>query len=320
MRQCSIGFAVVIAAVVITVGGYCQRALAAASYSSYADAYGFAGGPVSSTFSSPLPVSEEYSGITGDSPPGGLAFGTLTTIGVANPAPGFLGTMGTMQLNNAYFGIGNLTISGTGNASFSYDDFVLTGPSSPSTVPFTINLVLGGSYSTSISQNNPIVGGFLGNCDADVTVGVSVGINGNTYTGSLNDESNLAGSGAITQSYSDSGLLAGTSGIGVIQITTSVPVNTPFSFAASLDTSAAFVIGIAGTEGEEPNMNASAVVDYVDPFGFAPQPATLPDGYTLNSVEAGIVNDTYTPLPEPGAISLFAIAGLALLLRRHPPV
>src|SRR5271170_356564 len=289
MRQCSIGFAMVIAVVVITVGGYSQRALAAASYSAFAQALGFAGGPVSTTFSSPLPVSEEYSGPAGDHAPGG-PYGTLTTIGVATPAQGSLATMGDMQLSNAYFGIGGASLNGTGNASFSYDDFMISGPSSPSTVQCMFNLFVFGSYSTSISQNNPVVGGFGGNCDSAVTVGIGVGINGNSYSGNLNDESILQGSGAITQSYSDSGLLAGTGGSGLIffSISQSVPINTPFSFSESLNTTAAFQIDINGTEGEEPNMNASAMVDSTDPFGFAPQAATLPDGYTLNSVEAGI--------------------------------
>jgi len=320
MRQCAICFTLAIAAGVITVGGYSQRALAAASYSAFAQAIGFPGGPVSATFSTPIPVSQEYSGPAGDAAPGG-PYGTLTTIGVATPAPGALATMGSMQLSNAYFGIGGASLYGTGNASLSYDDFVVSGAPS-SMVPFTPHLLLTGSYSTSISQNNPVVGGFGGNCASDVTVGIAVSINGTTYNGSLNDESILQGFGAITQSYSDSGLLAGTGGSGTIPISLSVlvPANSPFSFGLSLNTTASFQIDINGTEGEEPNMNASAVVDYTDPFEFAPQAATLPDGYFLNSVEAGIVNDMYTPLPEPGAISLIAIGGLGLLRRRHPPV
>jgi hypothetical protein len=318
MRQYSTGFAVVITAVVITVGGYSQRALAAASYSAYAQAAGFPGGPVSATFSAPIPISEEYSGPAGDHAPGG-PYGTLTTIGVANPEPGILGTMGSVQLNNAYFGIGGASLNGTGNASFTFDDLFVSGPSSPGTVPITFNLVISGSYSTSISQNNADVVGFGGNCDSLVTVGVGVGINGINFSGNLNDESILQGSGAITQSYSDSGLLAGTGGSGTIPVSLSVPVNSPFSFGAYLNTTAAFQIDINGTEGEEPNMNASAVVDYTDPFEFAPQAATLPDGYYLNSVEAGIVNDTFTPLPEPGTISLIAIGGLGLLRRVRRP-
>jgi hypothetical protein len=304
MRQCSIGFTVVIAAVVITVGGYSQRALAAASYSAFAQAIGFPGGPVSATFSAPIPVSQEYSGPAGDAAPGG-PYGTLTTIGEAFPAPGALGTMGSMQLSNAYFGIGVASLYGTGNASLSYDDFIASGPPS-STVPFTVNLMLTGSYSTSISQNNPVVGGFGGNCASDVTVGVSVSINENTSSGNLNDESILQGSGAITHSYSDSGLLAGTGGMGTIPISVTVPVpaNSPFSFGLSLNTTASFQIDINGTEGEEPNMNASAVVDYTDPFEFAHQAATLPDGYYLNSVEAGIVNNIYTPPVRPGDFNL----------------
>jgi hypothetical protein len=311
MRQFSIGFALALAAGVVTTVGSTQLALAAASYSASAQAFG--SGTTSGTTATPLSNTESYSGPTGDPPSDPT--GTLTTVGTANAAQGSLGTLGSMQLNDAYFGIGGLAINGTGTASFAYDDFIVSGPASPNTVPVTFDLVLSGFYSTSIALNNPGPGNYVGSNAADVQVAISVAVDGNTFDGNLNDQSNMNGLGDVTQSYSDSGLLAGTGGNGTIPISLSVPVNTPFSFSASLSTVGQFLIDIAGTDGEEPNMTASALVNYLDPFQFAPQVAILPDGYNLNSAEAGIVNDTYTPVPEPAALSLIAIAGLGFFRR-----
>lgn len=43
----------------------------------------------------------------------------------------------------------------------------------------------------------------------------------------------------------------------------------------------------------------------------------LPEGYTANSVSAGIVNNVYVPTPEPASVGLFLLGGLALLPRRR---
>ena len=77
------------------------------------------------------------------------------------------------------------------------------------------------------------------------------------------------------------------------------------------------MFGASGTDGEEPNLTASALAGYS--FSFDPNFATLPNGYLLNSTEAGIVNNTYSPpTPEPSTFVLgtAGLAGLGMITLR----
>jgi len=246
---------------------------------------------------SPVYDSVGLSGVPSGDPP----YGTLTTLGAATANPAMLESQGSTAVASAYYGIGGLTWYGTGNSSFNFDDVTVTAPSMsspPTTIPITFNFVLNGSYSTSNALNNSPDGNYGGNVQSIASVQLNLTVNGSNFDGSFAANNNMNGVGAITTSSSNFGLLNTFGGSGSYPFTLGplmVPVNTPFSFSASLGVSGSWQLEIEGTEGSEPNFSTSAMA--IDSFMFGPNVATLPDGYTINSTEAGIVNNRLNVLP-----------------------
>lgn len=251
----------------------------------------------------------------GDSP-----FGTLTTLGTATGDRGLLHSSGRTQLSDAYLGIGHIVFYGNGNATFSFDDLLVTATSNPNpqtTVPISLNMLVGGSFSTSIGLNNPQQSGG-GAARAHVHLQINITLNGNNYIGALDDDSNVDGSGNVTRSSSTFGLLSTYAPNGPVSLDgVLVPVNTPFSLSVNFASSSS--IEVLGSNGPQTaNFSGLAVADYS--LELAPQ-FTLPSGYTINSPEAGIVDNLFTPpnqVPEPGTTSLGSLClGAAIAAHRR---
>jgi len=232
---------------------------------------------------------------------------------------GIVQAQGNTTVASANYGIPGPYWAAGGYASFSYNDLVVSGPSNPAGVSLILNLALNGNYSVANTLNNPGPGNYGGNSQSTSNVSLQLGILGGNYQGSFSAVAASSGVGA-QQGESDTnfGLLNSYGGTGQYLFTLgplTVPVNTPITFSAELTVGSSWEAEISGTEGEEPNFTGAAVANYS--LSFQPTAATLPGGYTLNSAEAGIVNDAYA-VPEPSTLSLLGAALLGVVyLRRH---
>jgi hypothetical protein len=93
-----------------------------------------------------------------------------------------------------------------------------------------------------------------------------------------------------------------------------VPLNTPFTLSFKLSATASNVFN-----GDDTGL-AESSADFGNTFSFAldGQPVfDLPDGYTANSVSAGLIDNQYVELPEPGFAALFAAALVAVVRPRR---
>lgn len=272
---------------------------------------------------SPIASSTGLSGISGDGPP----YGTLLEYGADSANPGYTQAQGNTTVQQANYGSPGPYWAAGGYAQFMCNDMVVSGPANPSGVPIILNFELDGNYSVTNGLNNagPGLGDYDGNSQSISNVSLSLGILGGNYQGSFSAETQSAGDGTPEgETDSNFGLFASYGGMGKYDFTLgplTVPVNSPFSLSNELTVGSSWEAEVSGTGPEEPNFSGAAVADYS--VAFQSIAATLPDGYTLNSAEANIVNDVYTaPVPEPGTLSLLlsllpaALLGVVYLRRR----
>lgn len=178
-------------------------------------------------------------------------------------------------------------------AEGTWSDFIVSGPGGPSTIPISLNLFIEGSTSTVIGSSSSVSD--LVESIAQLTVFGNGQVSGGSYL-RTRDKS----AGAIV---SATGLLADFDGSTLVTTPVfNVPVNTPFSVKLQL----------SATAQVSAKFNEIFFMEAVTSFGntltFAPSgPAfNLPAGYTINSVDAGIVNNTYV-VPEPSSMCLSAL-------------
>ena len=194
-----------------------------------------------------------------------------------------------------------------GSASYAtavFNDLIISGPvaSGPITVSYNVHL------------------------DGSIIVGSTAGASGVAHSGAsvLVDfyakGSNLGGGtyGAVSNNggnptYSGTDDLTSFNGNKIVTSPTfSVPVNTPFSIELLLS-AATF---IQGWENETWDQVANS--DFGDTLTFVTDRPVfnLPAGYTVNSNDAHIYNNSYS-VPEPTGLLLMGSATLFLLWRRH---
>lgn len=189
------------------------------------------------------------------------------------------------------------------DSSEAFNDFVISGPGS-GFVDASLNVYLSGSIGIDVVGDTPNVG---------AGVVVSGLLNGTAFSGLVNPCVGSCGgqppfytSGILSSVTEDS--LADTTIDGVFNTgIVALPVNQPFS--VSLELQAGDNAGTAGT---------SAFSLFFDTLSFSTTGPVfdLPPGYTVNSVDAGIVNNQFSTAPEPGALILFATGLVGILVKR----
>jgi hypothetical protein len=238
---------------------------------------------------SPIPVTASSSG----SAPNGFG-GIGTWNDFASAAPGELKSKTTISLLNQSPAPFGSSFSRASSAAGSWDDFIITGPTG--SVSTSVNLRFTGTLAMPF--------GPPGSATATVTAGGDLG--GTTFTGG---NSLSAGSPAPTAS----GFLAGQTGSEITSPTVTLPVNVPFRLSLSLATSAT----VTPPPGQPSALAADA--DYSRTLAFSTQRPVfnLPAGYTANSAQALVVNNSFI-VPEPATLGLAAPAALLALARRRP--
>ena len=183
---------------------------------------------------------------------------------------------------------------------FRIDDLVLSGPAGP-TVPVFLNLDLTGSLDAGGSMNSPGFDWPAGaGGSAEVNVGVTApGLSSSGIRRYLNNNRN-------EESFFSSGLLAGGDELATDPF--QVQVGVPFAVEVIMRLSVGASTNI--THG-----NAFADASFSNTLSFPTnRPVfTVPDGYTVNSVSAGIVDNRFqfqSQVPEPSTLALLLIGSI----------
>jgi hypothetical protein len=191
--------------------------------------------------------------------------------------------------------------SADASAIAKWDDFIVTGPAGAGTVAISVNLFLEGTFAL-VGDDTPE--GVFPPFTASGNTSVSIFASGNNV--GSGQFSNTIQNGVT--SSATTGILNGFTGSGVISSQTfNVPVNTPFSLQLSLSAG-------AGAVGKNDQIfYLESTTDFSNTLTFATdRPVfTLPVGYTINSMEAGILNNAVA-VPEPSVL-LLGLAAIPLL-------
>lgn len=185
-------------------------------------------------------------------------------------------------------------------ASGIWSDFIVTGPASPANILISVNLNIDG---TTLAGTTVTPSG-----QSQASSSVQFNVRGN----------NQLSGGSFTQSVSNgnfptfvgTGLLTGFDGnMDVTSALFSVPVNTPFSIELQLSVSSNLSANFSEIFSLDANTN------FFNTLTFAPigPVFNLPSGYTINSAQAGIIDNNYV-VPEPSSLPLMALALSALML------
>ena len=203
-------------------------------------------------------------------------------------------------------------VRASSSALLTIDDLVVNGK--PGSLTTSLNLHLTGllQVGSSVPYSNSIFNGGKPQTVGGAGVSVTAEVFG---TQVMNGGLQLSSANGSSPTASGSGVLANFSGNDVLTTDPfTVTANTPFSLSLLLSAST-----LAGIEdGGAGNAGGSADFSHTLTFVDDRPVFNLPSGYTANSLEAGIVNNQFTPadgsptIPEPSAMVLSGI-GLSLL-------
>ena len=195
------------------------------------------------------------------------------------------------------FGATDFSVLATSSASGRYDDVIISGPAG--FVTTSINMYLEGSL---IVQVPSLTAG----SGASASVQVWMLVNGQFVgDGLLQIYQNALNPPAIGQAL---GMLTDWRAFGAISSASFVvPTNVPFTVYVDLQTS----IGALGYGGDRFKTTANS--GFLGTLKFATDGPvfSLPDGYTVNSVDAGIIDNTFA-VPEPSTMALACCAPLMI--------
>ena len=213
---------------------------------------------------------------------------TESTLGAtaSGGGPGFIFSRSFVQyrLNQAFpdnpsgFGLNANSV-----ADAVWSDIVVSGPSGPASVPFSINVLLDGF---------DILGsiGGVGGTSANTYASFNARING-VVAATGNYVRTVTGGGPTQTPIAD-GVFAGFDGSAAFETdAVMVPVNTPFSISVQLQTYAH--VDATYTQ----SGTTSALMNFGDTASLATTgPAfNVPAGYTVNSAAAGVTNNVFLP-------------------------
>jgi hypothetical protein len=197
--------------------------------------------------------------------------------------------------------------SGSMLGEFRIDDLVVThlAGNGPATVPILLNLDLSGSLGAGGSLNSP---GFDWPAGAGGTASIFVSVTTQALTGqAFSGTRSYFNNNRNEESFSSTGLLAGGDALATSPF--EVQVGTPFTVILAMGVSAGASTNI--THG-----NAMATASFSNTLSFPTnRPVfTVPDGYTVNSVSAGIVNNRFGlfQIPEPSTLALLFVGSILL--------
>jgi hypothetical protein len=197
--------------------------------------------------------------------------------------------------------------SGSMFGEFRIDDLVLTplAGGGLATVFVMLNLDLSGSLGAGGSLNSP---GFDPPAGAGGTASINVSVTTQALTGqTFSGTRGYSNNNRHEESFQSSGLLAG--GDALVTSPFEVQVGAPFTVMMAMGVS-------AGASTNVSHGNAFARASFSNALSFpTDRPVfTVPDGYTVNSVSAGIVNNRFgfLQVPEPSTLALFLIGSILL--------
>ncbi len=206
-------------------------------------------------------------------------------------------------------GGGSYFMGAESDADATWGDIVVTGPAGPAMVPFSVNMLIHGSKQFS--------GSSVVDPDGVGWSQISAASFGLWINGSKSAEGNWgvrSNSGAPDVTYNDTGVFAGFNGaFAGASFPIMVPVNTPFSIRMFLLTQAEITVPVGGS------LDLAAATDFANTASFATtgQAFNVPDGYTVNSVEAGVTDNVFTLVPAPGTAALLGLSGVVGVRRRR---
>lgn len=196
----------------------------------------------------------------------------------------------------------DFTFTNSTSAIAVWKDFIVTGPAGPSTVPISVNALIEGGVAASMGSGSSPTSRLGGSVQFYIESGLQNDFfwtisYGGTYGLSIN-----AGEGPV---YDRTGLLANFDGSTVVTTGLfNVPVNTPFAIRFGMNTATVLRTRYGSV------FSMEVGVDFSDTAKFPTDgPAfNLPAGYTINSVDAGIVDNRYVAVPEASSMLLSAIS------------
>jgi len=232
---------------------------------------------------------------------------------VSGGGPGYVNGYASAQYiwNNGDGNPGGYYMRAEANADATWNDIVVSpvgGGGGSGMVPFSVNVLLHGSFGfTTSNAVDPHNVGWSQYSAASFGIwvnGVGQGSNWTVYSDRGGPVVNTLGNGFFTNF---NGTAQGTTD------TVMVPVNTPFSIRMFLQVNAQVSVPRGGS------ISISTSTDFAHTASFATNaPAfNVPEGYTVNSVQAGVADNTFILTPTPGAFGLFAVAGAATVQRRR---
>ena len=234
----------------------------------------------------------------------GVASGITYTIQAAAAAnSGGLGASARVTLNEPAGSLVSTSDESAGLARQVFDDFIITGP--VGSVQTSANVHLSGTFGTNVT----------GGGTSDVLLKLRMGVPTIESEGSF--EQNMADT---TKQVTTTGILAGS---GTLPVNLTTPTFTllegvPFGFDLTMYTHSFAAIGPTSLTGQSALVDS--LMDLSDPLSFpiGGPVFNLPPGYTLNSVEANIVDNQFgAAVPEPGTLMLVGSGMVALLCRKR---